>query len=107
MREIISSWPWTSKVRIRFSMSYIANSSVGVHSIERSAQEGQSASSGQCIIFECPADTLLVLLNAAISNLVSATATVLVVMLTIRRKVLFRNNFAMSRDIAGLFTVCM
>ncbi|KIM24947.1 hypothetical protein M408DRAFT_331430 [Serendipita vermifera MAFF 305830] len=43
----------------------------GVHSIERSAQE----------------DTLLVLLNAAISNFV-----------------LFRNNFAMSRDIAGLFT---
>ncbi|KAG8834730.1 hypothetical protein FRC17_007454 [Serendipita sp. 399] len=42
----------------------------GVHSIERSAQE----------------DTLLVLLNAAISNFV-----------------LFRNNFALSRDIAGLF----
>ncbi|EJF62764.1 hypothetical protein DICSQDRAFT_57253 [Dichomitus squalens LYAD-421 SS1] len=42
----------------------------GVHSIERSAQE----------------DTLLVLFNTAISNLV-----------------LFRNNFAMSRDIAGLF----
>lgn len=43
----------------------------GVHSIERSAQE----------------DTLLVLLNSAISNFV-----------------LFRNNFAISRDIAGLFT---
>ncbi|PVF98362.1 hypothetical protein CPB86DRAFT_825740 [Serendipita vermifera] len=43
----------------------------GVHSIERSAQE----------------DTLLVLLNAAISNFV-----------------LFRNNFALSRDITGLFT---
>ncbi|KAJ7252459.1 hypothetical protein C8J57DRAFT_1519796 [Mycena rebaudengoi] len=42
----------------------------GVHSIERSAQE----------------DTLLVLFNTAISNLV-----------------LFRNNFAMSRSIAGLF----
>ncbi|KAF7982845.1 hypothetical protein HWV62_25812 [Athelia sp. TMB] len=42
----------------------------GVHSIERSAQE----------------DTLLVLFNTAISNLV-----------------LFRNNFALSRDIAGLF----
>ncbi|KDQ06301.1 hypothetical protein BOTBODRAFT_60673 [Botryobasidium botryosum FD-172 SS1] len=42
----------------------------GVHSIERSAQE----------------DTLLVLFNAAISNLV-----------------LFRNNFVLSRDIAGLF----
>ncbi|KAH8114638.1 hypothetical protein DFH11DRAFT_1508680 [Phellopilus nigrolimitatus] len=42
----------------------------GVHSIERSAQE----------------DTLLVLFNAAISNLV-----------------LFRNNFAMSRDITNLF----
>ncbi|PAV19468.1 hypothetical protein PNOK_0440200 [Pyrrhoderma noxium] len=42
----------------------------GVHSIERSAQE----------------DTLLVLFNAAISNLV-----------------LFRNNFALSRDIANLF----
>ncbi|KAL1684093.1 hypothetical protein EV122DRAFT_200466 [Schizophyllum commune] len=42
----------------------------GVHSIERSAQE----------------DMLLVLFNAAISNLV-----------------LFRNNFALSRDITGLF----
>ncbi|KAJ7091563.1 hypothetical protein B0H15DRAFT_836658 [Mycena belliarum] len=42
----------------------------GVHSIERSAQE----------------DTLLVLFNTAISNLV-----------------LFRNNFAMSRNISGLF----
>ncbi|EIW81351.1 hypothetical protein CONPUDRAFT_82336 [Coniophora puteana RWD-64-598 SS2] len=42
----------------------------GVHSIERSAQE----------------DTLLVLFNTAISNLV-----------------LFRNNFALSRDITGLF----
>ncbi|KAF8726080.1 hypothetical protein AX14_008092 [Amanita brunnescens Koide BX004] len=42
----------------------------GVHSIERSAQE----------------DTLLVLFNTAISNLV-----------------LFRNNFAFSRDITGLF----
>ncbi|KAJ6620561.1 hypothetical protein B0H10DRAFT_2188402 [Mycena sp. CBHHK59/15] len=42
----------------------------GVHSIERSAQE----------------DTLLVLFNTAVSNLV-----------------LFRNNFAMSRSITGLF----
>ncbi|TFK93593.1 hypothetical protein K466DRAFT_91996 [Polyporus arcularius HHB13444] len=42
----------------------------GVHSMERSVQE----------------DTLLVLFNTAISNLV-----------------LFRNNYAMSRDIAGLF----
>ncbi|KAL4072300.1 hypothetical protein J3A83DRAFT_4093511 [Scleroderma citrinum] len=42
----------------------------GVHSIERSAQE----------------DTLLVLFNTAITNLV-----------------LFRNNFALSRDITGLF----
>ncbi|KIJ06916.1 hypothetical protein PAXINDRAFT_19882 [Paxillus involutus ATCC 200175] len=42
----------------------------GVHSIERSVQE----------------DTLLVLFNTAISNLV-----------------LFRNNFALSRDITGLF----
>ncbi|KAI0796918.1 hypothetical protein C8Q75DRAFT_796658 [Abortiporus biennis] len=42
----------------------------GVHSIERSAQE----------------DTLLVLFNTAMSNLV-----------------LFRNNFALSRDITGLF----
>ncbi|EIW81353.1 hypothetical protein CONPUDRAFT_55755 [Coniophora puteana RWD-64-598 SS2] len=42
----------------------------GVHSIERSAQE----------------DTLLVLFNTAISNLV-----------------LFRNNFTLSRDITGLF----
>ncbi|KAI9450269.1 hypothetical protein BJY52DRAFT_196728 [Lactarius psammicola] len=42
----------------------------GVHSLERSAQE----------------DTLLVLFNTAISNLV-----------------LFRNNFALNRDITGLF----
>ncbi|EJD48574.1 hypothetical protein AURDEDRAFT_162532 [Auricularia subglabra TFB-10046 SS5] len=43
----------------------------GVQSIERSAQE----------------DTLLVLFNTAVSNMI-----------------LFRNNFALSRDIAGLFT---
>ncbi|KAI9455150.1 hypothetical protein BJY52DRAFT_1224767 [Lactarius psammicola] len=43
---------------------------IGVHSLERSAQE----------------DTLLVLFNTALSNLV-----------------LFRNNFALSRDISGLF----
>ncbi|KAG1764546.1 hypothetical protein EDD22DRAFT_951631 [Suillus occidentalis] len=48
----------------------ISESNQGVHSIERSAQE----------------DTLLVLFNTAISNLV-----------------LFRNNFALSRDITGLF----
>ncbi|KAF5381812.1 hypothetical protein D9757_008326 [Collybiopsis confluens] len=42
----------------------------GVHSIERSLQE----------------DTLLVLFNTAVSNLI-----------------LFRNNFALSRDIAGMF----
>ena len=68
-------------------------SSVGVHSIERSAQE----------------DALLVLFNTAISNLVSRTTRhgprggrdgdqsrfVL--------QVLFRNNFALNRDITGLF----
>jgi hypothetical protein len=47
-----------------------SNVNTGVHSIERSAQE----------------DTLLVLFNTAISNLV-----------------LFRNNFAMSRNLTGLF----
>lgn len=59
-----------------------------MHSIERSAQE----------------DTLLVLFNTAISNLVC------VHLLMTREKpltpilqVLFRNNFALSRDITGLF----
>ncbi|KIM24854.1 hypothetical protein M408DRAFT_26650 [Serendipita vermifera MAFF 305830] len=61
---------WMSVTPTR-DMLYVAIDFEGVHSIERSAQE----------------DTLLVLLNTAISNFV-----------------LFRNNFAMSRDIAELFT---
>ncbi|KAI0959615.1 hypothetical protein AcW1_004397 [Taiwanofungus camphoratus] len=52
------------------NMIIVALDFEGVHSIERSAQE----------------DTLLILFNTAISNLV-----------------LFRNNFALSRDITGLF----
>ena len=62
----------------------------GVHSLERSAQE----------------DTLLVLFNTAISNLVSKSPhlAVTVVHLNFRHmQVLFRNNFALSRDITGLF----
>ncbi|KZW03814.1 hypothetical protein EXIGLDRAFT_4132 [Exidia glandulosa HHB12029] len=53
------------------STLFVALDFEGVHSLERSVQE----------------DALLVLFNAAISNLI-----------------LFRNNFAMSRNIAGMFT---
>jgi hypothetical protein len=59
----------------------------GVHSIERSAQE----------------DTLLVLFNTAISNLVRDVWVRLLIKLIWPIKVLFRNNFALSRDITGLF----
>ncbi|CCA69193.1 hypothetical protein PIIN_03093 [Serendipita indica DSM 11827] len=61
---------WLSATVTRDTI-YVALDFEGVHSIERSAQE----------------DTLLVLLNTAISNFV-----------------LFRNNFALSRDITELFT---
>ena len=61
----------------------------GVHSLERSAQE----------------DTLLVLFNTAISNLVSKShLAITAAHLNFRHmQVLFRNNFALSRDITGLF----
>ena len=60
----------------------------GVHSIERTAQE----------------DTLLVLFNTALSNLVRLTLLFTVdLYLTHRSKVLFRNNFALSRDITGTY----
>jgi hypothetical protein len=60
---------------------------LGVHSIEHSAQE----------------DTLLVLFNMAISNLVCDVSIQLRIMLKLPMKVLFHNNFALSRDITGLF----
>ena len=60
----------------------------GVHSIERSAQE----------------DMLLVLFNAAISNLVKLYYDMKRTPTDIcNLQVLFRNNFALSRDITGLF----
>jgi hypothetical protein len=59
----------------------------GVHSIERSAQE----------------DTLLVLFNTAISNLVRLRGCLVYSRLNVNPQVLFRNNFAMSRSITGLF----
>lgn len=60
----------------------------GVHSIERSAQE----------------DTLLVLFNAAISNLVRVHFGANMHTFTYENsQVLFRNNFALSRDITNLF----
>ncbi|EUC59552.1 hypothetical protein RSOL_318710, partial [Rhizoctonia solani AG-3 Rhs1AP] len=65
--SLFRSYMATKPVRVVSSMG---EQSVGVQSIERSAQE----------------DTLLVLFNAAMSNMV-----------------LFRNNFAISRNIAGLF----
>lgn len=65
-----------------------ANNLKGVHSIERSAQE----------------DTLLVLFNCAISNLVSYCSHDIPLHASQPAlQVLFRNNFALSRDIAGLF----
>ena len=52
------------------------------------------------------ADTLLVLFNAAISNLVCSFDFVLHPSgLPLLPKVLFRNNFALSRDIASSFKV--
>lgn len=64
---------------------------IGVHSIERSAQE----------------DALLVLFNAAVSNLVCPKlADDPLYAPDLALQILFRNNFALSRDIAGLFTVC-
>jgi hypothetical protein len=62
------------------------NRFAGVHSIERSTQE----------------DTLLVLFNTAISNLVCLHRS-MTTSLTSIPQVLFRNNFALSRDITGLF----
>ena len=59
---------------------------VGVDSVERSLQE----------------DTLLVLFNTAISNLVRCLYPDLDYP-SQSQKVLFRNNFAFSRDISGLF----
>lgn len=62
----------------------------GVHSLERSAQE----------------DTLLVLFNTALSNLVSESVKPLILAIMLRdclTQVLFRNNFALGRDITGLF----
>ena len=50
-------------------------------------------------------DTLLVLLNSAISNFVSSPTANILTRLTTFVKVLFRNNFALSRDITGLFNV--
>lgn len=58
-----------------------------MHSIERSAQE----------------DSLLVLFNTAISNLVQSYPISHKHLLSISPQVLFRNNFAFSRDISGLF----
>ena len=58
-----------------------------MHSIERSAQE----------------DTLLVLFNTAISNLVYPFHHRFTIGFMYSFKVLFRNNFALSRDITGLF----
>jgi len=63
------------------------NTFPGVHSIERSTQE----------------DTLLVLFNTAISNLVCLHRSMTRTSLTSIPQVLFRNNFALSRDITGLF----
>ncbi|KAF8752124.1 hypothetical protein RHS01_07758 [Rhizoctonia solani] len=57
-----------------------------VHSIERSAED----------------DALIVLFNTAISNLVGIRIQLQPVSAN-SQQVLFRNNFAMSRDIAGLF----
>ena len=72
---------------ISFSVTHFHEISAGVHSIERSAQE----------------DTLLVLFNTAISNLVCVHQSTTRSSLTPIPQVLFRNNFALSRDITGLF----
>lgn len=60
-----------------------------MHSIERSAQE----------------DALLVLFNTAISNLVRQRSGFMsyALLTEVYVQVLFRNNFALSRDVSGLF----
>jgi hypothetical protein len=58
---------------------------IGVHSIERSAQE----------------DMLLVLFNTAISNLVRDSCSPRFHVSKVLLKVLFRNNFVLSRDVTG------
>ncbi|KAG8915388.1 hypothetical protein FRC00_004956 [Tulasnella sp. 408] len=71
---ILGSYMSTKPVKVVSSMGgqvIVALDFEGVHSLERSAQE----------------DMLLVLFNAAISNLI-----------------MFRNNFALSRNIANMFT---
>ncbi|KAG8924200.1 hypothetical protein FRC01_011818 [Tulasnella sp. 417] len=68
---ILGSYMSTKPVKVVSSMGMPTDLSPGVHSLERTAQE----------------DMLLVLFNAAISNLV-----------------MFRNNFAISRNIANMFS---
>jgi hypothetical protein len=82
---------WHSILKVSFTISRLAtygiyDQSLGVDSVERSLQE----------------DTLLVLFNTAISNLVRCLYLDLDY-LSQSQKVLFRNNFAFSRDISGLF----
>ena len=86
---IRSLWHSTSKASLTISClaTYgIYDQILGVDSVERSLQE----------------DTLLVLFNTAISNLVRCLYPDLDY-LSQNQKVLFRNNFAFSRDISGLF----
>jgi len=86
-------WLWISRVSSTILIAayrYIPSEYrqiTGVHSLERSAQE----------------DTLLVLFNTAISNLVRESHSVVIFVLLCCVEVLFRNNFALSRDITGLF----
>jgi hypothetical protein len=82
---------WHSTLKVSLTNSCLATLGIydqilGVDSVERSLQE----------------DTLLVLFNTAISNLVRCLYPDLDYR-SRSRKVLFRNNFAFSRDIGGLF----
>jgi len=70
---------------ISFPGDLTLNTHIGVDSLERSVQE----------------DTFLVLFNTAISNLVRIV--LYIPLHTHTLQVLFRNNFAFSRDIKGLF----
>ena len=90
------------------TFSMLAYTYIGVNSIERSAQEGHYSLTWdhRSHSVDLVADTLLVLFNAAISNLVGSFLFFLHPSDSQSpTKVLFRNNFALSRDITSTFKV--
>ena len=56
-----------------------------------------------CLLMPGLLDTLLVLFNVAISNLVRVFSLPAFAVISAPTQILFRNNFALSRDLAGSF----